>query len=415
LLAPNRREDGREGRAWKKGAELTLTLNATLGQCLHGLFFENDDRAQTLYERARKAALDHRLRVGKRLTNTLRTHGVAGLFIDPERFLVSGSSSPSRTSPRRDTALHRAHLSDEAFEIIARSLAEGVGVCATARIQNVDKKSVLLVLAKAAAHAAAVSRALLMNLRVSECQLDEMWSFIGKKEKNLDSVEKLQRVLGDAWIWIAFDAVNKIVLAYIIGKRTMAHAVALLNEVKRVTVCMPDLFSSDQLDHYQKALLQVYGKLVRPPRKPGPGRPPNPRFVPPEDLLYAQVVKHYKQRRVVKVTRNVVFGDPQRLEEVLAASPVSRTINTSYVERKNGTIRHMDARCGRKTLRFSKCKENHEGQLALTLAYYHMCRPHKTLTRRCGQPTTPFMAAGLTEHVWTMGELLRFKVENACS
>jgi IS1 family transposase len=371
--------------------------------------------AQAFYETARAAALDRRLGVGRRLTDTLRAHGAAGLFIDPERLLLQGRSSASRTSPRRDTALHCAHLSDDAFETIARSLAEGVGVCATARIQNVDKKSVLRVLAKAAPHAAAISRARLDKLRVRECQLDEMWSFVGKKEKHLDSVERLQRVLGDSWFWIAFDAENKIVLASVVGKRTVPHAIALLNEVKRVTVCMPELFSSDQLDQYAKALLEVYGTWVQPPRKPGPGRSPNPRLVPPEDLLYVQVVKHYQRRRVVRVSQKVVFGDPERVQQVLDASTASRTINTSYVERNNGTIRHMDARCGRKTLCFSKCKENHERQLGLTLAYYHMCRPHKSLTRRCGRPTTPFMAAGLTDHVWPMGELLRFKVKEPCS
>ena len=87
------------------------------------------------------------------------------------------------------------------FETIAKSLAEGVGVASIARIQNVDKKTVLLVLAKAAEQAKRVSRSLLMNVKVTECQLDEMWSFVGKKEKNLDPVEKLQRSLGDAWIW----------------------------------------------------------------------------------------------------------------------------------------------------------------------------------------------------------------------
>jgi len=390
-------------------------MKATLAERPHRLFFENEDTAQTLYEEARKAGLDRRSRVNEHLANTLRGHGVAGLFIDPERFLVCGSPSPSRISPRQGTALHRAHFSDAAFETVARSLAEGVGVRATARIQNVDKKSVLLALTKAGAHVAAVSSTLLVNLPVSECQLDEMWSFVGKKEKNLDAVEKLQRLMGDAWIWIAFDAVNKIVLAYVVGKRTLPHAVSLLKEVQRVTAHMPDLFSSDQLNHYAHALLQVYGKPIRPLRKPGPGRPPNPRLVPPPDLLYVHVVKQYKQRRVVKVTRKVVFGDRERVEQVLAASPVSRTINTSAIERNNGTIRHMDARCVRKTHRFSKCVENHKDQLALTLAYYHMCRPHTTLTERHRQPTTPFMAAGLTDRVWTMGELLRFKVEKPCS
>ena len=356
--------------------------------------------------------MDHRLNINKHLMDTMRAHGVAGLFIDPESALIALSSSQSRISPRRDTAFHSCHLSDEALEILARSLAEGVSVASTARIQNVDKKTVLLALAKAGEQAKKVHHALVKNVEVSECQLDEMWSFVGKKEKNLDSVEKLELIFGDAWIWIAFDAINKIVLAYVIGKRTQPHAISLLEEVKRVTVRIPDLFSSDQLDQYTKALLEVYGKLVYPTRKSGPGRPPDPRLVPPADLLYVQVVKQYKKYRVVKVSRKVVFGDPEKLEHILASSLVSNKINTSYVERKNGTIRHMNARCVRKTYCFSKCKENHERQLALSLAYYHLCRAHKTLTKCYGKPTTPFMAANLTDHVWDMGELLGFKVKN---
>jgi IS1 family transposase len=359
--------------------------------------------------------MDRRLHLDKHVMNTMQAHGIAGLFIDPESILVSLSSSRYRTSARRGTAFHHIHLTEKAFETIAKSLAEGVSVAATARIQNVDKKTVLLVLAKAGEQAKRVSSSLLVDVRVTECQLDEMWSFIGKKEKNLDPVEKLQCSLGDAWIWIAFDAINKIVLAYIIGKRTLPHAVSLLEEVKRVSIRMPDLFSSDQLDQYTNALIQVYGKLVYPTRKPGPGRPPNPRLVPPEGLLYVQVVKQYKQYRVVKVTQKVVFGNPEKIEGILAASSVSNKINTSYVERNNGTIRHMDARCVRKTLCFSKCKKNHERQLALTLAYYHLCRSHKSLTKRYGQPTTPFMAANLTDHVWSMGELLKFKRKKSYS
>jgi len=386
-----------------------LALNVDLRECQHKVFLEDSDIPQVIYERMRKANMDRRIHIDKNLMNTIRAHGIAGLFIDPENVLISLSSSQSRTSPRRDTAFHHTHLSDEAFETIAKSLAEGVGVAATARIQNVDKKTVLLVLAKAGEQAKRVSQSLLTNVRVTECQLDEMWSFVGKKEKNLDPVEKIQRSLGDAWIWIAFDAINKIVLAYIIGKRTLPHAVSLLEEVKRVTIDMPDLFSSDQLDQYTNALLQVYGKVVYPARKPGRGRPPNPRLVPSKDLLYVQVVKQYKKHRVVKVTRKVVFGDPKKIEGILAASSVSNKINTSYVERNNGTIRHMDARCVRKTFCFSKCQKNHERQLALSLAYYHLCRSHKSLTKRYGRPTTPFMAANLTDHVWSMGDLLRFK------
>jgi IS1 family transposase len=337
---------------------------------------------------------------------------LAGLFIDPERAILYSMRRPTLNGARKGTAMHHAHLSEQAFETIAKSLAEGVGVATTARIQGVDKKTVLLVLAKAGEHAMKISRALMRNLVVSECQLDEMWSFIGKKEKNLAPIEKLEGELGDAWIWIAFDAVNKVAIASVVGKRTRPHALELLGEVKRVTAQMPILFSSDQLDQYGSALLEVYGTWMTPPRKPGPGRPPKPRLVPPDDLLYVQVVKKYEKHRVVKVTRKVVFGDPDRVAAILESSLVSRTINTSYIERYNGTVRHLDARCARKTHRFSKCKERHKLQLDLSLAYYHPCLPHRTLSKRNRQPTTPFMSAGLTDHVWTMAELLTSRADD---
>ena len=301
--------------------------------------------------------------------------------------------------------MYRTRLADGVFAAVAKSLAEGVGVSSTARIQNVDKKTVLLALSRASEHIAKVNEACLRDLVVSECQLDEMWSFIGKKEKNLDAIEKMKSSLGDAWIWVAFDAVNKVFLAAHVGKRTMPCAVETIEEVRRVTSGMPLLFSSDQLAHYPKALLHVYGE-----RESLCGKR-CARLVPPDDLLYVQVVKKYKDNRVVKIGRKIVFGNQERVEEVLGRSPVSRKINTAYVERGNGSIRHLNARCNRKTLRFSKLKQNHVRQLRLSLAYYHFCRPHRTLTRRFGNPTTPFMAGSLTDHVWSMEELLNCKVK----
>ncbi len=137
-----------------------------------------------------------------------------------------------------------------------------------------------------------------------------------------------------------------------------------------------------------------------------------PKLVPPDDLLYAQVVKEYKQNRLESVSRTVVYGDPKKIREILKQSLTSQEINTSFVERNNGTIRHLDARCNRKTYRFSKCEANHELQLLLSTAYYHFCLPHGMLSKRHERQTTPFMSAGLTDHVWTMRELLESSVEN---
>jgi IS1 family transposase len=390
-----------------------LTLQFESWEQAHDSWLEPRDRIQEGYERLRRAHLDGRARFPQALSEVVGAHGLAGLFLRPEHILRE-SRPPSRMG-RRDTAFHHTRLREDTFASIAVALAEGVGVSSAARIFGTSKKTVLYVLARAGDHAAQVSRAHLRNVVVRECQLDELWSFIGKKQHNLEPVEALHGVLGDAWTWIAFDAVHKIVLAHVVGKRTRPHAVELVRELDRVSASMPALFSSDQLAAYPYALLQVYARLQRPPRRPGPGRPPKARLVPPDELCYVQVVKSYEGQRVVDVRRRVVFGDPERVERLLAGSSVSRTINTSHVERNNGTLRHIDARLNRKTYRFSKCKQNHKRQLALSLAYYHLCRPHRTLTADHQHPTTPFMAPGLTDHVWSMHELLRFRPEDACA
>jgi len=406
MLTTNGRANHREIGGRKKGEPHLLVLTVSAYEHRHREFLESQDRFQHIYEQARRAAADHRIRIPEKVQYALQAHGIAGLFLDPEQTFVA-CTHRNRSSPGTHSAFHHAHLEKALFETITRSLTECVGVRATARITNVDKKTVLRVLSRAAGHAVKISRSLLKNLKVTECQLDEMWSFIGKKEAHLEPIEKLEGILGDACIWIAFDPAHKVVIAHVIGKRPEPHAVSLLQEVKRVTVCIPELFTSDQLDQYKQALLQVYGHTILPPRKPGPGRPSGPRLVPPEELLYAQVVKQYKNNRLAGITRKVVFGDPQKVQDIIQRSEVSRTINTSFVERNNGTIRHIDARCTRKTYRFSKCSKNHERQFELSLAYYHLCLPHRSLTKRYRRPTTPFMSAGLTDHVWTMHELLQ--------
>ncbi len=386
-------------------------MNVENHEQFHNQFFEPQDRIQHLYEQVRKGTLDRRCRQPEEVYATLKAHGVAGLTIEPERSLLS-CNVQSRPGARASTAFHHTHLTEETFSRIACSLAEGVGVRTTARIMGVNKKTVLRVLERAAYHVSLVSQSLMKDLLVLECQLDEMWSFVYKKEGHLDPFKKNSELMGDAWIWIAFDPLHKLILSHAIGKRTEKVAVELVQRIKQVTSRIPGLFTSDQLDQYKSALLKEYGVSILPPRKPGPGRPPHPKLVPPDNLLYAQVVKEYKQNRLKNISRKVVFGDSQKVQEILNQSLASQKINTSFVERNNGTIRHLDARCNRKTYRFSKCWKNHELQLKLSMGYYHLCLPHGTLSKWHERQTTPFMSAGLTDHVWTMNELLETRIKN---
>jgi len=137
------------------------------------------------------------------------------------------------------------------------------------------------------------------------------------------------------------------------------------------------------------------------------------------------VVKKREHGRVVEVSTRIVYGNQAQVDAALAASPVSATINTYGVERNNLTIRQHSRRMGRKVNAFSKDPDYLEHQLTLAFAYYHFVAPHRGLRQRLPRavptkgrkgshkkwkPVTPAMAAGLTDHVWTLNEVLSFRV-----
>jgi IS1 family transposase len=307
----------------------------------------------------------------------------------------------------------------------AVALAEGLSIRATGRLLGVDKDTVNHWLPILGRHCQGVMNYFFRNLHLSECQLDELWTFIAKKQAHLTPVEQLQEVYGDAWVWIAFSPVCKLVPAWVVGKRTLPHARRLIFRLKSATDGHIPFFTSDELPHYAHALLDVYGQWVQPPRQGTRGRSPKPRRMPLPDLCYAVVVKEREKGRVVEVTTRLVYGTTEQVKAALRASPVSGTINTYAVERNNLTIRQHSRRMGRKVNAFSKDPDYLEHQLTLAFAYYHFVIPHRGLrqrlrrplvtngrkgSRKKWKPVTPAMAAGLTNHVWTMDELLSFRV-----
>lgn len=125
-----------------------------------------------------------------------------------------------------------------------------------------------------------------------------------------------------------------------VGKRTKANASRLVEKIHRVTDGAIPLFTSDELRHYRDALLGVYG--IREEVSKGPqkrGRPRKPKLRPPPELRYAQVVKHRRRGRVISITTKVIFGKEQEVKELLQASPVSRSVNISFIEQNNLTLR----------------------------------------------------------------------------
>jgi hypothetical protein len=168
------------------------------------------------------------------------------------------------------------------------------------------------------------------------------------------------------------------------------------------------MMTSDAYPAYEAAILATYGETVTPPRTGKPGRPRGPYKVPPEGLVYATVEKVKPKGRVVEILTRVVFGTMAAMAAALKGSRVSRSINTSLLERQHLTDRHHNARKSRKTYRFSKDWRYHEASTYFTLSSSNFCWPVRTLREPIGEGRwgrrTPAMAAGLADHVWTMDE-----------
>lgn len=329
----------------------------------------------------------------------------------------------TRFSETQGTVFFGLKTKDETVYRALANLAEGTGIRATARVFGVKPDDVLRWLQRAGEHAEQVSAHLMRNLHVEQAQLDELWTFVRKKEKRLSAWEQLHSEYGDTWVWTVFDPVNKLVLALLVGEREQEQAVGVLQRLQVVLAegCLP-LFTSDQLPHYLQALLQVFGRWVQPERKGTRGRFPKPRPEAPDDLHYATVHKEREGGYVVSVTTQVVFGKASDLLTRLRTSGIGRTINTAFVERMNLSLRHLVSRLKRRGLNFSKKRKYLVWHLQLAVGYYHFVRTHRGLRQRLPEPLptrgtpkkwaqrTPAMAAGLTDQVWTIQELLMFRV-----
>jgi IS1 family transposase len=327
-------------------------------------------------------------------------------------------------SIRSGTAYWDLNADTTIFEFAVRALAEGNSLRSTARIVQIDKDTACDWWHRAATHCRLVMLSLWQDLAVTECQLDELWSFVHTKDEHLAGAKVLSATYGDTWIWLAFAPAWRLVVAFLVGKRTQAEANLLLERVAYVSPATIPFFTSDQLAAYRTALLHVYGRWEQPARNGTRGRHPHRRRVAPPELLYAQIVKQRERGAVVSVTPQVVFGDAAAIEARLAQSRTSQAVNTSFVERKNLSVRQHNRRLTRKTTGFSKELSWLEKQLWLSLAYYHLVLPHASLRQELSErePTrgsgsarrwrqiTPAMAAGITDHVWTTSELLSYRV-----
>jgi hypothetical protein len=219
------------------------------------------------------------------------------------------------------TLFHGKRVAVELIVRVLVCLGEGLGICATARVFEVAPHTVLHWLGEAAEPLRAFSAYFLCDLHGGQLQLDELYAVLRDLKVGAISDDEAMKRLArsPSWVWTAMDPTSKLLLVVDVGSRTLAMAQRVVPQVTQVLAphCVP-LFLTDGLKDYGTALLTHFGSWMHPERRQDKGPIPKPRWLPLPGLLYAQVVKSYRRRRLVGVKHQVVFGTRVAIEEVLA-------------------------------------------------------------------------------------------------
>lgn len=274
-------------------------------------------------------------------------------------------------SERRFTGYSGLKLPPEKIARIVHCLVEGVSVRATARLVDVQKNTVLRVMRHAAKLCRRVMDSKLRNLHLNYIQADEIVGFVGKKEMNVTAEDKEgPHHVGAAWIFLCTDAQTKLVPSFAVGNRDLGTATRLMTDLASRVVNRPQI-STDGLRAYIWAIEQAFGDRAD----------------------YGMLIKNYSE---VDGRLELTGAQPRRI----SGRPKREHISTSYAERNNLNCRLFNRRITRLTNAFSRRIENLEAALWIYFAHWNFCRQHTTLR------ISPCMEAGVTDHLWTIEELL---------
>lgn len=270
---------------------------------------------------------------------------------------------------------------------VIRSLIEGNSIRSTVRMTGAAKNTVLKLLAEVGAACSEYQDKALVNLPCREIQCDEIWSFIGKKEKRLKPQERGTGRKGDCWTWTALCAQTKLIPCWHVGRRDVVAARAFVEDLASRLAHRVQL-TTDGHRPYLKAVEIAFGwngvdyavldKLYSHPT----GAP--------------EAARRYSPSEVVGTEKTWVMGNPDM-----------KKVSTSLVESHNLTMRMRNRRLTRLTNGYSKKLENHMHAMSLYMMAYNFVHVHHTLTKaRNGIHTTPAMAAGVADHVWKVEEIV---------
>jgi transposase-like protein/IS1 family transposase len=250
-------------------------------------------------------------------------------------------------------------------------LVEGCSIRTTERITEVQRNTIMALLLLAGERCERLMEDRIRNVPVKDVQCDEIWSFVGCKQKTKERLSKDGDTLGDAYTFVAIERNTKLILAWHLGHRTYEDTVIFAEKLARATYDHSFQISTDGFPAYRDAIVLSLGA---------------------KKVAFAQIIKSIETSGEVETQKAVIFGNPD-----------PSLICTSHVERQNLTIRMAMRRFTRKTNGFSKKWLNLKSGLALHFAYYNFCRVHMSLR------VTPAMEAGITDHIWSLSELLAIR------
>ena len=268
-------------------------------------------------------------------------------------------------------------LSTEERTRIVAALVEGNSLRAISRMTGVSRNTVDKLLGDLGKACSEYQDRVFRNLKCQRIQCDEIWSFVGAKEKNTKP-EKKAEGWGDVWTWVALDADTKLVPCWFVGTRDAGAAYHFMHDLAGRLAHRVQL-TTDGHAAYLSAVEDAFGSQID----------------------FAQLIKIYGKAPEGSEVRYSPAQCMGARKAVISGRPQFEHVSTSYTERQNLTMRMSMRRFTRLTNGFSKKVENHEHMLAIYFLYYNLCRVHATLR------VTPAMEAGIANHVWTIEEMVK--------
>jgi transposase-like protein/IS1 family transposase len=292
----------------------------------------------------------------------------------------------SRTfTQKHNRPLGKMRLSYDHALSCLKLLIEGVSIRSTERITGVGKRTILSLLLLTGRRCEQIMDKRISQIKVKEVQADEIWGFVGCKQKTKNRLGKGDD-MGDAWCFVAIERYYRLILAWHLGQRTVEDTETFIEKLNHATAGEFQL-TTDGFEGYPEAVSLSLGVRVS----------------------FAQLIKTYRAAHPQQSPEGERRYSPSHVLEIKKVARIGQPdpdqICTSHVERQNLTIRMMMRRMTRLTNAFSKKRENLRAAFALHFAYYNFCRIHRSI--RC----TPAMEAGVTKRVWELKDLMKGGVE----